>query len=275
MASLSADAAPREVSRPFRHHGWVRLSLWLNASSILLLIATGILILGAHRELYWGETGFFGDPAVLTFAHRQFDPIGVDFSRSTHFVAAWIFGFASLAYLLLDIPTGHLSRRILPSAEALKPASLVREIADHAPLRHIGHDQLDYNPLQKLACIFVVFAASLLMLFISLAMSPEVMAAAPWLIDLFGGRRSARTLQFFGVVAIVVFLLIQLWQVWLVGWRREIMVMVTRHGLTLGDLVAGGGLLTGYKPNPLELRGSLLEAGGSFTYTTLRILLPR
>jgi thiosulfate reductase cytochrome b subunit len=230
MASLPADqfktSAPGAPAQP-RHCGWVRLCHWLNAVAIIAMIPTGLVILAYHPELYWGETGYFGDPAVLSFAKEQIEIWSLGKARSFHFIAAWVFVFASASYLVLGLASGHFGRRILPEARELAPGHLAREVADHARLRHLGHDRPDYNTLQKLAYAFVIFVAGPLMLLTGLAMSPDATAVAPWLIDMFGGRQTARTLHFFGMVALTLFVLIHVWQVWLVGFRREVTAMIT------------------------------------------------
>ena len=50
----SAPPAPRRV---LRHHWLVRVTHWLNALAIVMLLMTGLNIFGAHARLYWGDTG--------------------------------------------------------------------------------------------------------------------------------------------------------------------------------------------------------------------------
>ena len=47
-----------------------------------------------------------------------------------------------------------------------------------------------------------------LLVLAGLAMSPQVVAAFPVLLDVFGGHQSARTLHFFGFVAITAFVVV-------------------------------------------------------------------
>ena len=49
---------PRPDSRRvLRHHWLVRLTHWLNAAAIIVLLMTGLNIFGAHPRLYWGDAG--------------------------------------------------------------------------------------------------------------------------------------------------------------------------------------------------------------------------
>jgi thiosulfate reductase cytochrome b subunit len=43
--------------RVLRHHWLVRLTHWLNAAAIIVLLMTGLNIFGAHPRLYWGDAG--------------------------------------------------------------------------------------------------------------------------------------------------------------------------------------------------------------------------
>ncbi|MBU6165598.1 MAG: cytochrome b/b6 domain-containing protein [Alphaproteobacteria bacterium] len=58
MASTAPalDAAP-PPRRVLRHHWLVRVTHWLNAAAIIILLMTGLNIFGAHPRLYWGHAG--------------------------------------------------------------------------------------------------------------------------------------------------------------------------------------------------------------------------
>ena len=58
-------------------------------------------------------------------------------------------------------------------------------------------------------------------------MSPSMDAAWPWLLDLFGGRQSARSLHFIAMAAIALFTVLHLVLVLLAGWRNELGSMIT------------------------------------------------
>ena len=83
--------------------------------------------------------------------------------------------------------------------------------------------------LQKCAYTLVVFAAAPLMTLTGLAMSPAVTAAFPFLLGLFGGYQSARTIHFFTYVALMLFVFVHVVMVVKSGFRRQIRAM------TVGD----------------------------------------
>jgi thiosulfate reductase cytochrome b subunit len=48
----------------YRHGPIVRLTHWINAACILVLLLSGLQILCAHPAFYWGDTSRFADPAA-------------------------------------------------------------------------------------------------------------------------------------------------------------------------------------------------------------------
>jgi thiosulfate reductase cytochrome b subunit len=58
-------------------------------------------------------------------------------------------------------------------------------------------------------------------------MSPAMNAAWPWLLDLFGGRQSARSIHFIAAMLIALFILVHLVMVVLAGPFNEVRSMIT------------------------------------------------
>jgi thiosulfate reductase cytochrome b subunit len=118
--------------------------------------------------------------------------------RRWHFFFAWLFVANLLLYLLAAIASGHLQRDLLPARNQLRPRALLRDIADHLRLKLPHGDAAQhYNLLQKLSYLAVVFVLLPAMVLTGLTMSPGMDAVLPWLIDIFGGRQSARTIHFY------------------------------------------------------------------------------
>jgi thiosulfate reductase cytochrome b subunit len=70
--------------------------------------------------------------------------------------------------------------------------------------------------------VFVPF-----MILTGIAQSPGFTAAMPWLLDLFGGRQSARTLHTIGTVALVLFAIGHVFQVAVAGFVTKVRSMIT------------------------------------------------
>jgi thiosulfate reductase cytochrome b subunit len=86
---------------------------------------------------------------------------------------------------------------------------------------------LRYNVLQKASYIGVIFVLLPLLILTGLTMSPGMNAAWPWLLDLLGGRQSARSLHFIAAFALVAFFLVHILMVILAGPLNELRSMIT------------------------------------------------
>ena len=148
--------------------------------------------------------------------------------RRWHFFFAWLFVINGLVYWLMSLLNGHTRRDLLPTKAEIAPRNVWHEIAIHAKLRFPkGDEARHYNILQKGA--YLATAALLLPLMVGtgLTMSPAFNAAAPWLLDLFGGRQSARTIHFITASLVVVFIVVHLVMVVASGTWNNIRSMIT------------------------------------------------
>ena len=80
--------------------------------------------------------------------------------------------------------------------------------------------------MSRIAIISPLLLLPLLIL-TGLTMSPLINAAFPWLLDLFGGRQSARSLHFIAAMLILLFIIVHLLMVLLAGPVNEIRSMIT------------------------------------------------
>jgi thiosulfate reductase cytochrome b subunit len=179
-------------------------------------------LLGVSRQ--GGQPVERGFPPWLTIPSDQDLAAG----RRWHFFFAWLLVINGLAYLLFGGFSGHFRRDLAPRSEELRPAHLVADIREHLRLRPPrGEAARRYNTLQKLTYLLVIFVLLPLMLLTGLTMSPGVDAALPGLLDLFGGRQSARTVHFITASLILLFVLVHLFEVALAGPWNEIRSMIT------------------------------------------------
>lgn len=248
-ASRVAQQAPAAHAG---HARWVRACHWILAASVLTLAVSGFVVLMAHPRLYWGKAGNEWTPALLelpisrnyhawTGAHRfaffaePNSPFSIvrtydifnqnGWARSLHFLAAWFFSVGGAVYVLAGLLGGHVRRDLTPR---------LRELGTHGWRDLVSHLRLQitpttggppYGPLQKSSYFVVLFIALPLMILTGLAMSPAVTAAYPFLMDMFGGSQSARTIHFFTFVALTLFLLVHVVMVALSGFRRQMRAM--------------------------------------------------
>jgi thiosulfate reductase cytochrome b subunit len=223
----------------YRHSVATRVLHWVNALCVFLVLMSGLQILNAHPRLYWGEYGANTDLAFIDFSHasgtKAFPswstiPGWQDLSsgRRWHFFFAWVLVFNSALYLLISFARGHVRTDLLPRRGQLSLKSIGSELWNHLRLKFAsGEAAKHYNVLQKLSYLGVIFVLAPMMLLTGLTMSPGIDAVAPWLLDIFGGRQSARTLHFLTAMLIVAFIVVHLVMVVLTGPLNELRSMLT------------------------------------------------
>jgi thiosulfate reductase cytochrome b subunit len=251
----------------YRHRLATRLWHWVNALTLLVLLMSGLMIFNAHPRLYWGQYGANMDRAwleigssstrgILQIGTRRWDVTGVlgrwedpdgvvqrrafphwatipsryslSMARRWHLAFAWVLVLAGLGYGIASLLNRHFRKDLLPAKTELRPSHIWHDIRDHARLRFpTGTAALRYNILQKLAYIAVIFGLLPLVVATGLTMSPGMNAAWPWLLDIFGGRQSARSIHFLCAAGLLLFTLVHLTMVVLAGPFNEVRSMVT------------------------------------------------
>jgi len=245
----------------YRQRLVTRITHWVWAVSLFFLMLTGLQIFNAHPALYIGqESGFEYDNSVLrmsarngadgpegvtTLLGREFDTTGVlgysggtnrgfpawatipsgrnlAAGRVVHFFFAWILVGTLALWLVASALNGH-ARELVPTGRDLR--ALPGDVARHARLRF--HHVRGYNVLQKIAYGGVVFVLLPLMVATGLAMSPSFNATAPWILDVFGGRQTARTLHFVVMLLLVGFFVIHMLMILAAGPINVMRAMVS------------------------------------------------
>ncbi len=234
---------PKGGDRIYRHALPTRLWHWLNAVCVAVMLMSGLMIFNAHPRLYWGHYGADApggpDPAWLDLAHVNG---GIPFpgwitipsyysladARLWHFAFAWLLGAGLVLYLGWSVLRGHLRRDLAPRLAELHPAHLWHDVKQHARLRFpTGVAALRYNVLQKLAYGAVLIGLLPGVVLTGLTMSPTLNAAMPWLVELFGGRQSARSVHFLCAAGLVLFFVVHIAMVVLAGPINEVRSMLT------------------------------------------------
>jgi thiosulfate reductase cytochrome b subunit len=225
---------PVEPGTAIKRHGVAtRLWHWISAVAFFVLVGSGLGISNAHPRLYWGQYGANFDVPWWTlprFPDWLTIPAGYNLaiSRRWHLFFALVLGFALLAYMIAGLVTRHFQRNLRIRRAELSARHLAVEVRDHWDLRFHDHDNpRDYNTLQKLSYVLVLFVLLPLVIVTGIALSPGMNAAWPWLLDLLGGRQSARSLHFLAMIGLVVFTLVHLVLVILAGAWNEVRSMLT------------------------------------------------
>ena len=148
--------------------------------------------------------------------------------RRWHFFFAWLFVINGVLYLVTSIISGHLKRDLFLSRKQISLRHLWHEVLDHSRLRFPkGEEAKRYNALQKLTYLGVIGILLPLMIITGLTMSPGFDAVLPWLVDVFGGRQSARTIHFVTASLLVIFVIVHVAMVILSGTWNNIRSMIT------------------------------------------------
>jgi thiosulfate reductase cytochrome b subunit len=146
--------------------------------------------------------------------------------RRWHFFFAWLFVINGLAYWLWSWRARHLRQDLLPTRSEVR--GIGKSIWDHMRFKHpTGIEATRYNVLQKLAYLAVIFVFAPGVVLMGLAMSPHMDSVLGWMVDLVGGRQSARTWHFVIAFAFVVFILIHVFMVIATGPINQIRAMIT------------------------------------------------
>lgn len=208
---------------------WLRATHWINVLFMGFMIRSGIQILASYPRLHWGKTARPG-LEWLKFTRRKFrtdeyyitleeeenaSPViaqpggnSLGLGRHWHFFGAMFWLLNGLVYVVLLCVTGQYLR-LVPSNWQIFPNAwqqMVQYMTFHPPMKslYLG----PYDPLQQLAYFAVVFLLAPFQIATAAAQSPAVEARFPWYVNLWGGRQSARSLHFLGLVAFIGFIIV-------------------------------------------------------------------
>lgn len=179
------------------HPLWMRITHWLNALAVLVLVASGWRIYNAAPFFP------FHIPNEITLGGW------LGGALQWHFAAMWLLAANGLVYLLMNIFSGRLQRKFFPlSLRGIGQDALaaLRGRLSHADPRR-------YNQVQRLAYLFVMLDIVLLVLS-GLVLWKSVQFGL--LRDLLGGYEFARRIHFVAMAALVGFVAVHLVMVALV-----------------------------------------------------------
>ena len=213
-----------------RHALSTRLWHWVNALSLIVLFMSGLNISNAHPRLYWGQWGF--EPAQAWLSVPRFPgwatiPGHYDLgaARDWHVLFAWVFAVSLLLFMLVALVNGHFRRDLVTRAREWKWRLFAQEIREYLRF-NFAHTGGKYGAMQKLTYADVVFILLPLMIFSGMAISPGMSASWGWLLDIFGGRQSARSIHFLCAFALCAFTLIHILLVLLTGPFGQMRAMI-------------------------------------------------
>jgi thiosulfate reductase cytochrome b subunit len=192
IEATHADALTPAVPRPAAiHPAWVRVTHWINAVAMLVMIASGWQIYNASPLFP------FVFPPAITLGGWLAGAL------LWHFAAMWLLAVNGLVYVALGLATGRFRRKLVP----IRPGEILSD-AKAALTGKLAHDDLSvYNAVQKLLYVGVILAGIVIVLS-GLAIWKPVQLQE--LTAVFGGYDAARYVHFFAMAAIVGFLVVHI-----------------------------------------------------------------
>ena len=189
MPSAALPSPHANVRRPIIHPLVVRLTHWINAGAIIVMIMSGLEIHNAYPTLP------FKAPRMLTLGGW------LGGATQWHFAAMWVLMANGLTYVTYGFISGRFKRKLLPIS--LREAAADARAALSCRLTH--DDLSNYNAVQRLLYSGVIFAGIVAVL-TGLAIWKPVQLQALSLF--FGDFGSARIIHFLAMCAIFLFLVL-------------------------------------------------------------------
>jgi thiosulfate reductase cytochrome b subunit len=178
-------------TRPVIHPVWLRITHWINAAALFVMITSGWRVYNASPLFN------FEFPSAISLGDGLADAL------LWHFAAMWLFVVNGLVYVTLGLVTGRFRRKLLP----VRPAEVVHDIGA-ALTGKLSHEDLSvYNAVQRLLYIGVILAG-LLVVVSGLSIWKPVQVQE--ITAVFGGYDAARYVHFFAMTAIAAFLVIHI-----------------------------------------------------------------
>lgn len=190
MSVAVADpAAESDSARRAIHPLWLRVTHWINAAAMIVMIMSGWQIYNA-----W---------PLFPFVFPREITLGGWLAGALlwHFAAMWLLVVNGIVYVTLGILTGRFRRKLFP----VTARAVIADLKAALTFR-LSHEDLSvYNAVQKLLYLGVILAGFVVVLS-GLAIWKPVQLQT--LTAIFGGYEAARYVHFFAMAAIVGFLVV-------------------------------------------------------------------
>ncbi len=217
----------KEANATPLHPLLVRFTHWTFTLSFVGLVVSGFAIILAHPHFYWGETGNILTPPLFSLPLPTMLGGPSGWGRSLHFQSAWLAVLSGLLYVVSGVLSQHFRRRLSPARADLSWTSLRSCVADHLSFKRAALNDERYNVLQRLTYLGIVFVVFPIVILSGFAMSPSITSVFPWMVEVFGGHQTARTIHFFLANLLVLFLVVHVMMVVLAGFVPRMMAMIT------------------------------------------------
>lgn len=179
------------------HPAWLRITHWINAFAVVILVTSGWRIYNASPFFS------FAIPSQITLGGW------LGGALQWHFFAMWLLVINGISYLLINLFKGRLQRQFFP----VSPLAFLADLGAALKGKLSHADPRQYNTVQRVAYLFVMLDI-LLVVLSGLVLWKSVQFSQ--LRELLGGYETARRIHFFGMSALVGFVVVHLVMVALV-----------------------------------------------------------
>jgi thiosulfate reductase cytochrome b subunit len=208
MTDVIAVKSTQRHQRPL-HPAALRTMHWINAVAMIIMIGSGWKIY--NDEVLFGWLHFPEWMVIGVYAQH---------ALQWHFFAMWILVINGLCYLIYGLYTGRFRRKLVP----IWPSAVIADIRDALRFQ-LSHDDIrHYNAVQKLLYVGIILVIILQVISGLVIWKPVQFSE---LASLFYDFQTARLVHFFGMAAIVLFLVIHV----------ALALLVPK---TIGAMVTGG-----------------------------------
>jgi thiosulfate reductase cytochrome b subunit len=186
---MSAEAMTRPFADTTIHPAWVRITHWINAIAVLVMIGSG-------WQIYDASPLFgFNFPKAIALGNW------LGGALLWHFAAMWLVVINGIVYVTLGLVTGRFRRKLLP----ITPSQLFADAKAALSFKLSHEDIAHYNAVQKVLYAGVILCGIVIVLSGISIWKPVQFQE---LTALFGGYDFARYVHFFAMSAIVGFLVV-------------------------------------------------------------------
>jgi thiosulfate reductase cytochrome b subunit len=191
-ATSNLPVTTGRAAKPLIHPRWVRITHWINALAVFMMIGSGWQVYDASplfRAIHF--------PGPITLGGWLAGAL------LWHFAAMWLFAVNLIVYVTLGIATGRFRQKLFP----IRPRDVWSDFTAAARGK-LSHDDLAvYNAVQRLLYLGVIVAAMVIVLS---GLSIWKPVQLKYLTYVFGGYDLARYVHFFAMSSIVAFLAIHI-----------------------------------------------------------------
>jgi thiosulfate reductase cytochrome b subunit len=206
MTAADIQVQPATRAERVIHPAWVRVTHWINAVAMVLMILSG-------WEIYNASPLFpFTFPKSITLGGWLAGAL------NWHFAAMWLLVINGIIYVGLGIASGRFRRKLLP----IRPREVISDIRSALTGRLSHADLSVYNAVQRLLYLGVILAGVVIVLS-GLAIWKPIQLQE--LTAVFGGYDAARYVHFLAMAAIVAFVVVHVLMALLVP--KSLRAMIT------------------------------------------------